>query len=104
MLRALPPTATNHHPDHDWNCAAPSVEHVIPFGCLIHDLFEAQQREIYALMREYGTHSAEGRADDQPRQGVLGERRVHDPLFAEFSDQSASGPENAFRIRHTEAD
>ena len=84
VLRSLSPTTTNHHADHDWDGAAFAIKHVIPLGCLIDDLLQAQQREIEALMRQDGAHASKCSAYHQPRERVFGKRSIQDAVTAKF--------------------
>ena len=98
MLGTLSPTTTNHHADDNGNGSTLAIEHIVPFGCLIDDLFQAQERKIHALVSENGTQATESCANDQPSQGVLGKRSIHDAVGAEFGQQATGGAENAFGV------
>jgi len=79
--------------DHRHGRLAP--EHVAVLGGLVDELVHRQGHEID--IHDFGdrSHAAHGRADGRPRDGLLADGRVADPLLAELLQQALRGPVGA---------
>src|SRR5580765_3263503 len=102
VLRPLPPSTSNYHPNDDRHGAAAPVKHVVPLGRLVDNLFEAQQSEVQPLVGENRSQSAQGSADNHAGQRILGERPIQYALRTKFLQETGGSSENALRIGNAE--
>ena len=97
MLRALPPAATDDYA-YDQGNGGFAIEHVMPFGGVVHQLIHGEQEKIQSLMHHHRPRAVQGGADADAGHGVLRRRGIEHPVAAELFLESRRRAENRLRV------